>query len=83
MASHLKDALFAGVKKTLGVVSTHYIIKLSGVSAGYVVPDDVTNDEMWDFIARTDAAAESAAMALASIFYWHLFPDQDSDQGAD
>lgn len=33
MASCLKDALFAGAKKTLGVVSTHYIMNLLGVSA--------------------------------------------------
>jgi hypothetical protein len=37
----LKEALHAGVKKALAVVSSHYVdIDLPAVSEGYVLPDD-------------------------------------------
>ena len=50
----LREALHAGVKKALVVVSSHYIgIDLSAVSEGYVLPDD---------------EAEASGDALASFF---------------
>lgn len=77
----LEDALFASVKKTLVVVSMPYLISLSGVSAGYIIPNDATDDEMWDFVARRMLSRRAPPSPLAGIFYQHLFPDQGGDLG--
>ena len=83
MDFHVKEALLLGVKKTLGVVSTHYQISLPDVASGYVVQQDLSDDDALAAIDQADAAASGAAVTLASIFEGDLFPDDDEEEGDD
>ena len=63
----LRDALHAGVKKALAVVSSHYVgIDLPAVSEGYVVPDD--EEEAREEVQKLSDAAEAPGDALATFF---------------
>ena len=63
----LREALHAGVKKALAVVSSHYVgIDLTAVSEGYVLPDDEA--EAREEVQKLADAAESPGDALATFF---------------
>ena len=83
MDFRVRDALLLGVKKALGVVSTHYQISLPDVATGYVVQQDLSDDEALATIDQADAAAAETAETLASIFEGELFPDVGEDGGVD
>jgi hypothetical protein len=63
----MKEALHAGVKKALTVVSSHYVsIDLLAVSEGYVLPDDEV--EAQEELQRLEDAADAPGDALAAFF---------------
>ena len=60
----LREALHAGVKKALVVVSSHYVgIDLPAVSEGYVLPDDdaEAQEELQKLADATDAPGDALA----------------------
>jgi len=63
----MREALHAGVKKALAVVSSHYTgIDLPAVCEGYVLPDDET--EAQEEVQRLEDAAAAPGDALATFF---------------
>ena len=82
VAERLKGALCLGVQKTLGVVSTHYIIDLEQLATGYVVPD-CDDDAEIDAMDQADAGAEGAASTLARLFEGNLFPGAEDNEDED
>ena len=63
----MREALHAGVKKALAVVSSHYVgIDLPAVSEGYILPDDEV--EAQEELQRLEDAADSPGDALAAFF---------------
>jgi len=63
----MREALHAGVKKALAVVSSHYTgIDLPAVCQGYVLPDDET--EAQEEVQRLEDAATAPGDALAAFF---------------
>ena len=59
-----REALHAGVKKALAVVSSHYVgIDLPAVSDGYVLPDDEAEaqEELQKLADATDALGDALA----------------------
>jgi len=63
----LREALHAGVKKALAVVSSHYVgIDLAAVIEGYVLPDDEA--EAQEEPQKLGDAADAQGDALASFF---------------
>jgi hypothetical protein len=68
----MRRALHLGVQKALGVVVSHYRIKLGVISMGYVVPvgvdDEVEMNRVYTLTAPT-------ANVLAEDFMEFLFPD--------
>jgi hypothetical protein len=70
--------LHLGVRKALGVVSSHYQVDLEAVSTGYVVPDGVDDEVAMNCV---DALAAPAADILAEDFRDFLFPDAPAAGG--
>jgi len=63
----MREALHAGVKKALAVVSSHYAgIDLPAVCEGYVLPDDET--EAQEEVQRLEDAPAAPGDALAAFF---------------
>jgi len=63
----MREALHAGVKKALAVVSSHYIgIDLPAVCEGYVLPDDEV--EAQGELQRLEDAADAPGDALVAFF---------------
>ena len=63
----LREALHAGVKKALAVVSSHYVsIDLPAVCEGYVLPDDEV--EAQEELQKLGDAADAPGDALAAFF---------------
>ena len=63
----MREALHAGVKKALAVVSSHYVgIDLPAVSEGYVLPDDEA--EAQEELQKLEDAADAPGDALATVF---------------
>ena len=63
----MREALHAGVKKALAVVSSHYAgINLPAVCEGYVLPDDEV--EAQEEVQRLEDAATAPGDALAAFF---------------
>jgi hypothetical protein len=63
----MREALHAGVKKALAVVSSHYVgIDLPTVSEGYVLPDDKA--EAQEELQRLEDATDAPGDALAAFF---------------
>ena len=83
VAERLKGALRLGVQKALDVVSMHYIVNIELLAIGYIVPNG-DDDAKVDAMEQADAAAESAASALAELFESELLPGamDDEDEGA-
>nr|CAB3471351.1 unnamed protein product [Digitaria exilis] len=76
-SSRVKEALLLGVRKALGVVTTHYQADLSKLAAGYVVADDLNDEEAEAAMDEADAAADGTARVLAGYFEGALFPGED------
>ncbi|WP_225990437.1 hypothetical protein, partial [Flavobacterium sp. SaA2.13] len=68
VTERLKGALLLGVQKTLGVISTHFVVDLEVVSGGYVVADDLDDDAALAVVESADAATSAPAATLAGIF---------------
>jgi len=63
----VREALYAGVKKALAVVSSHYVgIDLPTVCEGYVLPDDEM--EAQEEVQRLEDAVAAPGDALAAFF---------------
>jgi len=63
----MREALHAGVKKALAVVSSHYVgIDLPAVCERYVLPDDET--EAQEDVQRLEDVVAAPGDALAAIF---------------
>ncbi|TKC11568.1 hypothetical protein [Robertmurraya kyonggiensis] len=75
--SRVKEALLLGVRKALGVVTTHYQADLSKLAAGYVVADTLNDEEAVAVMEEADAAADGTARVLAGHFEGVLFPGED------
>nr|CAB3475711.1 unnamed protein product [Digitaria exilis] len=73
--SRVKEVLLLGVRKALGVVTTHYQTDLSKLAAGYVVADELNDEEA--VMEEADAAADGTARVLAGHFEGVLFPGED------
>ena len=73
----VKDALLLGVRKALAVVTTHYEVDLSKLAAGYVVADNLNDEEAEAAIEEADAAVDETAQTLAGNFENVLFPGED------
>jgi hypothetical protein len=65
----MRRAPHLGVQKALGVVASHYRVKLGAISTRYVGIDDEVE------MNRVDALAAPAANFLAEYFMEFLFPD--------
>jgi hypothetical protein len=68
----MHHALHLGVKKALGMVTSHYQVDFEVVSSGYVVPVGVEDEVAMN---RANALASTAADMLAEDFADFLFPD--------
>jgi len=63
----MREALHVGVKKSLAVVSSHYVgIDLPAVCEGYVLPDDEV--EAQEELQRLEDAADAPGDSLAAFF---------------
>ena len=61
-----------GLKRTLAVVSSHYVVNLEAVSDGYVLPED--DEEADEEVTKLIEATEGPGMALASLFEEEVVP---------
>nr|CAB3504910.1 unnamed protein product [Digitaria exilis] len=75
--SRVKEALLLGVRKALGVVTTHYQADLLKLAAGYVIADNLNDEEAVEAMDEADAAADGTARVLAGYFEGALFPGED------
>ena len=79
VAERLEGALRLGVQKTLGVVSTHYIVDFDQLVTGYIIPDG-DDDAKICAMEQADAGAEGAATTLAGLLECDLFPETADDK---
>jgi hypothetical protein len=78
VSRRMSRALHLGVQKALGVVRSHYEVKLEVVASGYVVLDGVEDEAAME---QANALVVDAAEALAEAFAEFLFPDAaDADE---
>ena len=75
VAERLKSAFRLGVQRTLGVVSTHYVMDLERVATGYVIAPGVEGDDAVVAMEQADAAVEGAASALSVLLKGDLLSD--------
>jgi hypothetical protein len=64
VVERMKGTFRLGIQKTLGMVSTHYIVVFAALAMGYVVADDFDDDEAQDAVNQVDAAAADLADAF-------------------
>ena len=79
VAKRLKSAFRLGVQRTLGVVSTHYVMDLERVATGYVVAPGAEGDDAVAAMEQADAAIEGAASALSVLLEGDFLPDAEDD----
>ena len=79
VAEHLKSAFRLGVQRTLGVVSTHYVINLERVAMGLVVVLGVEGDDTVAAMEQADATVEGAASTLSVLLERDLLPDAENE----
>ena len=79
VAEHLKSAFRLGVQRTLGMVSTHYVMDPERVATGYVVAPGIEGDDAVAAMEQADAAVEGAASALSVLFEGDLLPNAEDD----
>jgi hypothetical protein len=75
VAARLRGALRLGIQKTLGMVQSHYVVNLASLATGYIVADDLDEDEAQVVVDRLDTLAAHAATDLADAFEEDLFPN--------
>jgi len=69
----LREALHAGVKRALAVISSHYVgVDLPAISDGYVLPDD--DEEADAAVTKLMEEAEGPGTALAMLFEEEVVP---------
>ena len=78
VAERVKSALHLGVQRTLGVMSTHYIMDLERVATGYVVTPGIEGDDTMAAMEQADAV-EGATFALSVLLEGDLLPDAEDD----
>jgi hypothetical protein len=73
----MRGALHLGIEKTLSVVQSHYWFDIAALATctGYVVTDDLDDDDAEAEANRLDALAAHATDILADDFVEILFPD--------
>ena len=82
MRERLRGALHTGVKRTLAVVSLHYIgVNLVAISDGYVLPED--DEEANEEVTKLMEAAEAPSTALASLFKEEVVPPASTADAGD
>jgi hypothetical protein len=64
----MKGALRLSIQKTLDVVQSHYVVNLAALAMGYIVADDLDDDEAQAMVERLDALAAPATAVLADDF---------------
>lgn len=64
--SRMRGALLFGVKKALGVVSTHYKVDLAALEDGYIIKEDLSDDQIVAAVDQADATAMPVAEKLAA-----------------
>ena len=79
VAEHLKSAFRLGVQRTLGVVSTHYVMDLERVATGYVVAPGVEGDDAVAAMEQADATIEGTTSTLSVLLEGDLLPDVEDD----
>ena len=79
VTERLKGALRLGIKKALGVVSTHYIVDFEHLAMGYIIPDG-DDDAKVEAMEQDDAGAEGAGTTLAGLLEGDLLPDAADDE---
>ena len=79
VAKRLKSVFRLGVQRTLGVVSTHYIMDLEKVATGYVVAPGVEGDDAVAAMEQADATVEGAASALSVLLEGDLLPNAEDE----
>ena len=79
VAERLKSAFHLGVQRTLGVMSTHYVMDIEQVATGYVVMPGVDGDAAVAAMEQADTAVEGAASALSVLLEGDLLPDAEDD----
>ncbi|CAN6381985.1 unnamed protein product [Urochloa humidicola] len=82
VTEHLKGSFRLGIQKALSVVSTHFIIDLEALTAGYVVTEDLDDDAVVAVVGEADAAAEGPAAKLSALLEGDVFPGADKDADA-
>lgn len=75
--NRLRDALHTGVKKALAMVSSNYQMELEKVT-GYIVSEDLTDEQVEAELERLDAAAEGPARVLAEGLEEVVLPPPES-----
>ena len=79
----LRESFHTGVKRTLAVVASHYLIDMDAVTEGYVV-GDAHRSAPEEEIARLDDAAEGPGGILAGRLLGETLPSPSGDApGAD
>jgi hypothetical protein len=79
VAEHLKSAFCLGVQRTLGVVSTHYVMDLERVATGYVVALGIEGDDAVAAMEQADTTVEGAASTLSVLLERDLLPDAENE----
>ncbi|CAN6374874.1 unnamed protein product [Urochloa humidicola] len=82
VAKRLRGAFHFGVQKTLGVISTHFVVSLDALTSGYIVAEDLDDNAALAVVEQADAATEGPAAVLSALFEGELFPDADGDDDA-
>jgi hypothetical protein len=77
VTQRMRGALRLGIEKTLSVVQSHYWFDIAALATctGYVVTDDLDDDDAEAEANRLDALAAHATDILADDFVEILFPD--------
>ena len=78
--SQLRDLLHTGVKRAFAVISSHYALNLEAVSEGYILPDEVDDDQAEEEVQKLLEAVEGPGTALAQLFEDDVIPVPPSDE---
>jgi hypothetical protein len=78
VAEHMKGALRLGIQKTLGVVTSHYVVDLATLAMGYIVANDldlaalamgyIIANGAQDVVDQLDAATANTTADLTDTF---------------
>jgi len=74
VVGRVKNAFLLGIRKALGVVSTHYLVQLDALATGYVVAEGLDDDAAVAAVEQADANVAETAAALATLFADEILP---------